>query len=170
MPIIAEDLGLITAGVERLRDDLGLPGMRVLQFAFADDSGTSCHWPHTWVRNCVAYTGTHDNDTARGWYETEPGPAETPESWEAERRRARDYLASDGTTISQDLIRAVYASVADRCVIPLQDLLDLDTTARMNIPGVAEGNWGWRVREDQLSADLAHRLRHLVRTYAREGR
>jgi 4-alpha-glucanotransferase len=130
----------------------------------------SCHWPHTWVRNCVAYTGTHDNDTARGWYEAEPGPTETPESWAAERQRARDYLASSGTAISQDLIRAVYASVADRCVIPLQDLLDLDTTARMNIPGVAEGNWGWRVRGDHLSAELAHRLRHLVRTYARDGR
>ena len=170
LPIIAEDLGLITAGVEQLRDDLGLPGMRVLQFAFADDSRTSCHWPHTWVRNCVAYTGTHDNDTARGWYEAEPGPTETPESWAAERQRARDYLASSGAAISQDLIRAVYASVADRCVIPLQDLLDLDTTARMNIPGVAEGNWGWRVRGDHLSAELAHRLRHLVRTYARDGR
>ena len=167
LPIIAEDLGLITAGVEQLRDDLELPGMRVLQFAFADDSGTSCHWPHTWVKNCVAYTGTHDNDTSRGWYEAPPTPTETPEQWEAERQRARDYLASDGTAIAHDMVRAVYASVADRCVIPLQDLLNLDTSARMNIPGVAEGNWGWRVSSDQLTQDLATELRRLTRLYAR---
>ncbi|MCY2963209.1 MAG: 4-alpha-glucanotransferase [Planctomycetota bacterium] len=167
LPIIAEDLGLITQEVEALRDGLGLPGMRVAQFAFGDESGTSCHWPHTYVKNCVAYTGTHDNDTTRGWYEAVPGPKDSDELWEAERLRAREYLDRDGSQIAWDMARAVFASVADRCVVPIQDLLELGTEARMNIPGTPEGNWRWRLDRSLVTPELTERLRKMTEIYAR---
>ena len=167
LPIIAEDLGVITAEVEALRDGLGLPGMRVLQFAFGDASGTSTHWPHNYVRNCIAYTGTHDNDTALGWWETGPQLHQTAEDRENELRQARDYLDCRGSGRAWDMIRAVYASVADRCIVPMQDLLELGSTARMNIPGTATGNWDWRLNPLRIPADLAGRLAHLSTIYAR---
>jgi 4-alpha-glucanotransferase len=167
LPIIAEDLGVITAEVEALRDGLGLPGMRVLQFAFGDASGTSTHWPHNYVRNCIAYTGTHDNDTALGWWETGPQLHQTAEDRENELRQARDYLDCRGLGRAWDMIRAVYASVADRCIVPMQDLLELGSTARMNIPGTATGNWDWRLNPLRIPADLAGRLAHLSTIYAR---
>ncbi|MFM8220618.1 MAG: 4-alpha-glucanotransferase, partial [Planctomycetaceae bacterium] len=167
-PIIAEDLGVITAEVEALRDGLGLPGMRVLQFAFGDATGTSTHWPHNYVRNCIAYTGTHDNDTALGWWQAGPQPHQTEEDREQELRRARDYLDCRGAERAWEMIRAVYASVAGRCIVPMQDLLELGSTARMNIPGTATGNWDWRLDPSRIPADLPGRLAHLAAVYGRQ--
>lgn len=160
LPIIAEDLGVITPDVEALRDHFGLPGMRVLQFAFADPK--SVHLPHNYVPSSVAYTGTHDNDTAAGWYASRTG---------VEGRRERDfakhYLASNGTEIHWDLIRAVFASVARVAIVPAQDLLGLGSEARMNTPGSASGNWSWRLGARALSKPLARRLREMTELYDR---
>jgi len=157
LPLIAEDLGLITPPVVALRDWLELPGMRILQFAF-DGDGRHPFLPHNYVRNCVAYTGTHDNDTALGWYATAP---------ERERDFARRYLGVDGPGIAWGMVRAVHASVADRVVVPIQDLLELGPEARMNLPGRPDGNWGWRLREGQLGDALRDRLRGLTETFGR---
>ena len=140
-----------------LRDWLELPGMRILQFAF-DGDGRHPFLPHNYVRNCVVYTGTHDNDTALGWYATAP---------ERERDFARRYLGADGPGIAWDMIRAVHASVAERVVVPLQDLLELGTEARMNLPGRPDGNWGWRLLDGQLGDALRDRLRGLTETFGR---
>ncbi|RPI81574.1 MAG: 4-alpha-glucanotransferase, partial [Planctomycetaceae bacterium] len=167
LPIIAEDLGLITAEVEALRDSLGLPGMRVLQFAFGDESGTNCHWPHNYVKNCAAYTGTHDNETSRGWYEAARDKQQSEESWRRERSRAREYLGSDGTNIAWDMLRAIHASVANTCVVPMQDLLGLDASARMNTPGTPTGNWRWRLDRSLVTPELTERLTALTEIYGR---
>ncbi len=151
LPLIAEDLGLITADVEELRRSLGLPGMKVLQFAFG--SIESDHLPHCLTPDTVVYTGTHDNDTIRGWY-AEAGPEE--------RGRALDYLGSDGREIHWDLIRAALTSVADLAVVPIQDVLGLGSEGRLNRPGDAAGNWRWRLAADQLTEELAGRLRRLT--------
>jgi 4-alpha-glucanotransferase len=151
LPFVAEDLGMITPDVAELRDSFGLPGMKVLQFAFSsDDSG---YLPHRHVPNCVVYTGTHDNDTTRGWFE---------HAGQEERRRACDYLGSDGREIHWDMIRAAHESVAETAVAPFQDLLGLGSEARLNTPGRAEGNWRWRAPADAFRDDLAARLRRLA--------
>jgi 4-alpha-glucanotransferase len=157
LPLIAEDLGEITPDVLHFRDRLGLPGMKILQFAFAKDGGDP-FLPHQYPRNCVVYTGTHDNDTARGWYATAP---------EKERDLARRYLGRDGSDFAWDLIRAAFASVADTAIVPLQDVLDLDSAARMNLPGRPAGNWAWRFRAQAFGARERARLRELVTLYAR---
>ncbi len=157
LPLIAEDLGLITPPVVALRDWLELPGMRILQFAFQGD-GRHPFLPHNYVRHCVAYTGTHDNDTALGWYATAP---------ERERDYARRYLGVDGPGIAWGMVRAVHASVAGQVVVPLQDLLELGPEARMNLPGRPDGNWGWRCRDGQLTETLRDRLRDLTGMFGR---
>ena len=157
LPIIAEDLGVITPPVETLRDDNGLPGMKVLQFAFAGD-GADPYLPHNYVPNCVAYTGTHDNDTTQGWYDKAP---------EGERDLIRRYLARGDDGVVWELIRLAYASVARYAVVPLQDVLQLGSEARMNTPGAAGGNWGWRYREAQLEAWIAPALADMVELYNR---
>ena len=157
LPIIAEDLGFVTPEVLALRDDFELPGMRILQFAFEKDAKHP-FLPHNFPRACVVYTGTHDNDTARGWYQ---------HATEGERHRARRYLGSDGRAFAWDLIRTGCASVADTFIAPLQDVLDLGSEARMNHPGQANGNWGWRLRSAQLTDEVAANLRELVETYGR---
>ena len=157
LPLIAEDLGMITPPVVALRDWLELPGMRVLQFAF-DGDGRHPFLPHNHVRNCVVYTGTHDNDTSAGWYATAP---------ERERDFARRYLGVDGDGIAWGLIRAAYASVADTVVVPLQDVLSLGPEARMNLPGRPDGNWTWRVDGAQLTGAVRDRLRDLTGTFGR---
>jgi 4-alpha-glucanotransferase len=135
LPIVAEDLGLITADVEQLRDDCGFPGMRVLQFAF-DGDATHAFLPHNFVRNTVVYSGTHDNDTTRGWWDAAP---------ERERMFAASYLGADAHDIHWAMIRAASASVAKLAIFPLQDVLGLDSRHRMNVPGrMGGGNWGWR--------------------------
>ncbi len=135
LPIIAEDLGEITPNVTDLRDQFQLPGMKVLVFAF--DSGPENEFlPHNYEKNFAVYTGTHDNDTVRGWYERVP---------EQERDFVRRYLDTDGDDISWDLIRAAWSSVAVFALAPMQDLLGLDNRARMNYPGNEQGNWAWRI-------------------------
>jgi 4-alpha-glucanotransferase len=168
MPIIAEDLGLITPDVESLRDDFGFPGMRVLQFAFQGDS-KSIDLPHNYVRNSVVYTGTHDNDTTIGWFNSIAGERSTRSAKEIERERAYclEYLASDGREIHWDLIRAAWASVANTAVVPLQDVLGLGARARMNLPASEQGNWQWRFRPGALTEKLSRRLRELTELYGR---
>ena len=151
LPFVAEDLGVITADVEELRDSLGFPGMRVLQFGFS--SNDSPHLPHHHVRHGVVYTGTHDNDTARGWFES-AGPEE--------RRRACEYLGSDGREIHWDMIRAALESVAETAIVPLPDVLGLGSEARLNTPGRPDGNWRWRATCEDFRPELADRFRALA--------
>jgi 4-alpha-glucanotransferase len=167
LPIIAEDLGVITPDVEALRDDFGFPGMRILQFAFRNDTNTDL--PHKYVHNTVVYTGTHDNDTARGWFNSKPGKGSTRDAAqiERERRYCLDYLYSDGKHINWDFIRAAFASVADTAIVPLQDVLGLGSEARMNLPASQEGNWTWRFRSEALTQRLGERLRLLTALYGR---
>lgn len=157
LPIIAEDLGIITPAVEALRDDNGLPGMKVLQFAFAGDASDP-YLPHNYAKNCVVYSGTHDNDTTKGWY------AQAPEK---ERDFVRRYLARDDSTIAWDFMRLAFASVADTAIVPLQDVLALGSEARMNTPGQAAGNWSWRFSWEQLPYWLAPQLRDMAELYGR---
>ncbi len=155
--ILAEDLGEITPDVIELRDSLGLPGMKVLQFAFASDEKDP-FLPHNYSHNCVAYTGTHDNDTTFGWYKT---------ATEKEKDHCRKYLGRSGEDIAWDLIRLAWGSVADYALAPMQDLLILDSTARMNYPGKPAGNWGWRLSPGSITQDLVIRLRDLNQLYDR---
>ncbi len=168
LPIIAEDLGTITPDVHRLRDALELPGMRVLQFAFSGDSHDT-HLPHEYPRNCVAYTGTHDNDTVVGWFAARSAADATP-SERRERLACLRYLGSDGSEINWDFIRAVAMSVADVAVVPLQDVLGLGSEARMNTPAQPEGNWAWRVRADALTDAVRERVRETAILYGRSTR
>ncbi len=157
MPIIAEDLGVITPDVDALRKKFSLPGMRILQFAFAGDA--SNHFlPHNHEPDTVVYTGTHDNDTTAGWWAT---------ASDHERHFARGYLATDGHDMPWTLIRAAMASVADTAVHPMQDVLALPTESRMNFPGQESGWWRWRFQWGQLHPWHAGRLAELCRLYGR---
>jgi 4-alpha-glucanotransferase len=166
-PLIAEDLGAVTPEVETLRDRLELPGMRVLQFAFGDDPSAPSFLPHNYPRRTVACTGTHDNDTVVGWFHDPGGRERSPEQVARERELALAYLDSDGAEIHWDMLRMVLLSVADTAIVPAQDLLGLGSEARMNRPGVPEGNWSWRLREGALGPELAARLARLCRLYGR---
>jgi 4-alpha-glucanotransferase len=148
LPIIAEDLGVITDEVEELRTSFDLPGMKIMVFAF-DDDARNIFLPHNYTADYVVYTGTHDNDTALGWYKRVD---------RAERDFARRYLARDGSDISWDLIRAVWGSVGVFAIAPLQDFLSLDNSARMNYPGSLGGNWTWRVPPKALNESLRSRI------------
>ena len=156
LPIIAEDLGVITPDVVALRDEFNLPGMRILQFGF--DKAENPFLPHNYIPNCVAYTGTHDNDTAFGWYATAP---------QHEKDFARRYLRVDGSDFAWDLIRSIWSSVAVYAVTPLQDALSLGTEARMNFPSKLGGNWEWRMREGDMSENLAEGLKEIKSLYLR---
>ncbi len=157
LPIIAEDLGLITPDVVKLRDQFHLPGMRILQFGFTGPDNPFL--PHNYVTNCVSYTGTHDNDTALGWFRSAP---------EAERKFALRYLNIQlSDDFAWDLIRSVWSSVAVYAVTPIQDALSLGTEARMNYPSRLGGNWEWRMSAEDLSSELAGRLRELNELYLR---
>lgn len=143
LPVIAEDLGLITPDVVELRDRYNLPGMRILQFAFGD--GEANHFlPHHYVQNTIAYTGTHDNDTSIGWWSTLP---------EHERAFAQHYLGSDGEPINWVMMRALSKSVANLVIFPMQDVLGLSSEHRMNFPGKPDGNWEWRFSWDQVKPE-----------------
>lgn len=168
LPIIAEDLGVITPDVEKLRDDFGFPGMRVLQFAFSSDS-KNVDLPHNYHRNVTVYTGTHDNDTTAGWFQSVAGAGSTRTGAEinSERSFCLKYLNTDGREIHWDFIRAALASVADTAIVPLQDLLGLGSEARMNLPNSTQGNWSWRFKQDALTADHSERLREMTDTYGR---
>lgn len=159
LPIILEDLGVITPDVEALRDATGLPGMKVLQFAFGEPDGA--YLPHNHVPNSVVYTGTHDNDTALGYWKNAP---------DYMREHVRRYLARDGSDFVWDFIRTCFASVAHTAIVPMQDVLTLDSGARMNMPGSESGNWGWRVREAAFHESLSSRLKDLAGLYGRLAR
>ena len=158
LPILAEDLGVITLAVESLRDHFEFPGMKILQFAFGSDPGNP-FLPFNFVRNCVVYTGTHDNDTTVGWYESRE---------EREQKAILRYLghvSPDG--IHWDLIRLALQSIANLAIIPVQDLLGLDSQARMNFPGKAEGNWAWRYQPGVLTEPLRDFLQEMTTTFGR---
>jgi 4-alpha-glucanotransferase len=168
LPIIAEDLGVITPDVVALREEFGFPGMRILQFGFGSDS-KNIDLPHNYVPNVVAYTGTHDNDTTVGWFQSVAGEGSTrtAKQIEQERKFCMDYLNTEGEEIHWDFIRSVLASVANTAIVPLQDLLGLGTEARMNLPNSTEGNWSWRYEAGALTDELAKRLKELTRLYGR---
>ena len=156
LPLIAEDLGVITPDVVALRDALALPGMRVIQFAL--EGPVSLHWPHNYLPNSACYTGTHDNDTVNGWYATL-------------NDRDRNYLALTlGKGIGDpawELIRFAWSSVSALAIAPLQDLLSMGSDARMNRPGIATGNWRWRFRLDQFRPGAIQRMAELTTLYNR---
>ena len=171
LPIVAENLGVITPAVEELRERFSLPGMAILQFAFGGDGSAEGFKPHNYVRNLVAYTGTHDNDTIQGWWTGGVGDStRKPAEVEKEHDYCLRYLGSDGREIHWDMIRTLLASVADTAVVPMQDVLGLGTEARMNLPGRASGNWRWRMLESELTPELRDRLRELAVLYGRVPR
>lgn len=163
LPIIAEDLGVITPAVVKLKDDFSLPGMKVLQFAFELDkkgvpNSANLFLPHNFNDNCVVYTGTHDNDTTLGWY-----TSLSPEMKDLVRR----YFARDDREVVWEMIRSACGSVADLAIIPLQDILLLGSEARMNIPSTGEGNWAWRFSWDELPPWVHCKLKDMASLYGR---
>ncbi|WP_462324443.1 4-alpha-glucanotransferase [Desulfoplanes sp.] len=161
--IVAEDLGHITEDVRALMAEFGFPGMKILQFAFADDMPNNPYIPHNIGPNSVVYTGTHDNNTLLGWYTNDIGSRE--------RRLVAEYLGTDGenSEIVWGMVRMAMMSVAELCVFPLQDLLECDSRARMNTPSKTEGNWDWRVQGDRLTRELAQKLARMTWLYGRGG-
>jgi 4-alpha-glucanotransferase len=157
LPVVAEDLGVITPDVEALRRDFNLAGMRVMQFGF-DGSGDNVHLPHMYEQTSVVYTGTHDNDTTVGWYG----------SLDAETQRRVDYfLRAAPGQMPQAMIHALMASVAQLAVVPMQDVLSLGSEARLNTPGTVTGNWAWRLPENSLTPELAQAYSLLNRVFGR---
>lgn len=158
LPIIAEDLGILNDEVHKLRNDLGFPGMKILQFAFGDTPKNE-YLPHNYIdSNCIVYTGTHDNDTTLGWYNSMD--MKTKDYF-------RRYLNISGEDAAWDMIRLAFMSSANTAIIPMQDLLNLGTEARMNTPGVSDGNWQFRYSEDMLTNEVAEGLAYLTKLYNR---
>jgi len=160
LPIIAEDLGLITKSVENLRDHFGFPGMKILQFSFGEN-GDIMFLPHNYVNNCVVYTGSHDNDTTKGFFDNEKKTKSGIYQW------AQRYLNYHGKDITYELIRTAYASVANMVIIPMQDILELDSEARMNFPGKLGGNWTWRFDWDQVDSNIPLTYKGMTEMYDR---
>ncbi len=158
LPLVAEDLGIITPEVDKLRDAVGLPGMRILQFAFGGDV-TFRFLPHNFERHTVVYTGTHDNDTTAGWFATLP---------EGERKFLQSYVPNIAKDPANEMVKMAWASVADLAIVPLQDVLGLGTKSRMNVPGLADGNWAWRVTDADLSKQAFERLGEWTHLYNRK--
>ena len=169
LPIVAENLGVITPEVEDLRQQFDFPGMAILQFAFGNDPQAPDFKPHNYSHHLVAYTGTHDNDTVVGWWNSEAGAGSirSAEDVEKELDYARVYLNTDGSEINWVLIRTLMASVANTVLFPLQDVLGVGSEGRMNLPGTSSGNWRWRLREGALTPDIAARLKAQAATYER---
>ena len=168
LPIVAENLGVITPEVEAMRTEFGFPGMAILQFAFGKDPQAPDFKPHNYPRDSVAYTGTHDNDTTVGWWSSTGGDStRTAEDIREERDFTRKYLATDGREIHWVFIRTLMASVAHTVLFPLQDVLGLGSEARMNTPAVPSGNWRWRYRAEMLTPAIAQRLKEMVSMYER---
>ena len=158
--IIAEDLGFLTDSVLKMLADSGFPGMKVLQFAF-DPSAESAYLPHTYPKNCVVYTGTHDNDTTRGWYHSES---------KATRDFAKEYMnvqRMDEDNLAWDFIRVAMGSVADLCITPMQDFLNLDGEARINMPSTLGGNWAWRMKKGQFDKEIVKQMARMTKIYGR---
>lgn len=160
LPIFAEDLGIITPEVEKLRDTLGFPGMKILQFGF-DGTGESTFLPHQLsTRNCICYTGTHDNDTTCGWYE---------HTSEQNKDKVRRYMNTDASSVSWDFIRTCLGTIAKYAIFPVQDLLKLGSEHRMNTPGTATGNWEFRYRSGLLDEGMAKGLKQMTELFGRWG-
>ncbi len=157
LPLVAEDLGIITPEVEALRDTHGLPGMKVLHFAFGGGADNP-YLPHNHVLNSVVYTGTHDNNTTLGWFE---------ELDEQTRAHLFDYLGGGPERMPELLTRTAFASIARLAILPMQDVLELGGEDRMNQPGIADGNWRWRFRWEQVGAGVVDHYRHLLELYGR---
>ena len=171
LPIVAENLGVITPEVESLREQFGFPGMAILQFAWGSDPQGSTFIPHNYPRHLVAYTGTHDNDTTVGWWTAGVGDStRTKEEVEREHDFARRYMNTDGREIHWDFIRTLLASVAEVAIVPLQDVLGKGHEARMNLPGRPGGNWRWRFQRDELTPATRQRLLLYTETYGRGRR
>jgi 4-alpha-glucanotransferase len=170
LPIVAENLGVITPEVEALRERFGWPGMAILQFAFGDDAQANDFLPYTYPRNRVVYTGGHDNDTTVGWWTSGIGDStRSEEEVNRERDFALRYVGGDGSEIHWDFIRTVMASVADTAIFPLQDVLGAGSDARMNLPGRLGGNWKWRFEAGALTPEITQRLEGLTRTFGRRS-
>ena len=169
LPIVAENLGVITHEVESLREQFGFPGMAVLQFAFGVDPQAPEFMPHNFTRDRVVYTGTHDNDTTLGWWNSSGAEDSTRTAMQVQKERefALKYLGNDGRDMNWTLIRIALASVASIAIIPLQDVLGLGSEARMNLPGRPSGNWRWRFRSEMLTSDIQRRLKELTFLYQR---
>ena len=161
LSIIAEDLGVITPEVREIMNLFDFPGMKLLLFAFGGSLSTNPYIPHNHVQNCVVYTGTHDNNTVKGWFQHD--------ATEGEKKNLLAYFGRelDQNTVTGQLIRTAMMSVASTVIIPIQDLLELGAEARMNTPSVTHGNWEWRVTAKQLTADLAEKIANLTRVYGR---
>lgn len=160
LPIIAEDLGILVPEVYELRDKFNFPGMKILQFAFGTN-GEKKFLPHRYEKNCVVYTGSHDNDTTLGWWNSiQNDETDTREFF-------MNYTGSDGKDVCKDLIRLAYSSIANIVIIPMQDFLRLDSSARMNFPGRADGNWMWRFKWNQISNDIIEEIKTFVEIFER---
>jgi 4-alpha-glucanotransferase len=155
---------VITPDVDALRDALGYPGMRILQFAFGDDAKAASFRPESYPANCVVYTGTHDNDTTVGWYRSEAGQDSTRslDQIAREQHNVRTYLQSDGSQIQWDMIALALRSPAQTAIYPVQDILGLGSEARMNVPGREQGNWAWRFDWAQLTPELEQHVNQLT--------
>lgn len=169
LPIIAENLGVITPEVEAIRHEFGFPGMAILQFAFGKDPQAPTFKPHNYVHELVAYTGTHDNDTVVGWWNSSGSgdSTRTAEDVEKEHAHARAYLGFKDDPINWVLIRGIQRSVANTAISPMQDILGLGSEARMNLPGTSSGNWKWRMKPGAVTQDLATRLKEMAIIYDR---
>ncbi|MBI4842860.1 MAG: 4-alpha-glucanotransferase [Nitrospirae bacterium] len=161
LPVIAEDLGTITPDVSEVMKKFGFPGMKVLLFAFGDDLPSNPYAPHNHIQNCVVYTGTHDNNTIKGWFRKEADAGV--------RKRLSDYTGKKASlkTVHRDIIRMAVSSVANTAIIPMQDMLGMDERGRMNLPATIKGNWGWMLSDKQLSTSLANELKDMTKLYGR---
>jgi 4-alpha-glucanotransferase len=169
LPVIAENLGVITPEVEAIRHEFGFPGMAILQFAFGNDPQAPTFKPHNYVHDLVAYTGTHDNDTVVGWWNSggSSDSTRTPEEVAKEHAYARAYLGFKDEPIHWVMIRGIMSSVAKTAIAPMQDILGLGSEARMNLPGMASGYWKWRMKPGVATAEIAARLKELVTLFDR---
>ncbi|MFH1854079.1 MAG: 4-alpha-glucanotransferase, partial [Candidatus Omnitrophota bacterium] len=162
LPIIAEDLGIITPDVKKVMHKFNFPGMRVLLFAFGEDNPDHPYLPRNFIPDCIAYTGTHDNNTVRGWFMNEASTEE--------RRRVFEYLGHEVTVddVHLEFVKMCEASIANTVIIPMQDILGLGREARMNTPSESKGNWRWRLSHEQLKKSLAKEILDLVKKYGRD--
>ena len=161
LPVIAEDLGMITPDVIEAMHRFGFPGMKVLLFAFGPDLSTHPYAPHNFTQNCTVYTGTHDTKTVKDWF--------TSEANHEDRKRLSSYIGRELSEdrVSWELIRLAMMSVANTAIIPMQDLLELGEEGRMNCPSIANGNWEWRLRPEQISQSLIAKLSEMTEVYGR---
>jgi 4-alpha-glucanotransferase len=170
LPVIAEDLGFITQEVHDLRDRFHFPGMRIIQFAFGAGDSSSLDLPHNYPAHCIAYTGTHDNDTVVGWFNSKAGEGSTRSQEEIDREKsfALRYLNCPPEQIHLGMIRSIWSSVATMALAPVQDVLGMDAQSRMNTPGTSVGNWTWRCPPNVLDTSSASWLSDITEVYGRK--